>query len=213
MKKQIAVFSSALVVSSFTVTVGAMASGRSLTIASPVASPTAPVFEPSWLDDASNWNQAGAALPSAPPQEGSNLPYCTESSAWREAALPEDEAVESAGWKIYGAAQVFGSTTVVTAMANADGMCRPMDYQAFVFQDGQFVGTLSPNAMAARAEASLARYDLYGEGEILATFNRYTTNDAFCCPSGESLVFYRIEPQGEASILIPELPASTTPKS
>lgn len=214
MKKQIAVLSNALVMASLAMMVGAMAPGRSSIIAPLASSAATPVFEPSWLDsETSNWNQVGAALPSAPPQEGDNFPYCTESFTWRQAAFPEDEAVEAAGWKIFGAAQIFGATTVVTAMANVDGMCRPMDYQAFVFQDGQFIGTLSPNAMAARAEASLVNYELSGEGEIMATFNRYTNDDALCCPSGESLVFYRIESQDGASILVPELPASTSPNS
>jgi hypothetical protein len=163
-----------------------------------------------WLDGNTNWNQAGAAIPPAPTIEGGgNLSACLDNA--RPAALYEDALVESAGWTLVGSAQIFGDTTVVTGMANADGMCRPLTYQVFVFTAGQFSGTLSPVPMDSRTDGSLITADLYREGYLSASFNRYAPEDALCCASRQSLVFYEVERQGDRPVVVPQLPASTSP--
>lgn len=168
----------------------------------------------SWLDgdtNTTNWNQAGAAIPQAPTFEGSNLPTCEHMV--RRATLPEDEQVQAAGWTLTGAVQTFNSTTVITGMANADGMCRPLSYQVFVFTNGEFSGTLSPIAMDSRTDGSIANVNLYREGFLSASFNRYTPGDALCCPSGKSLLLYEVQTEADAPVLVPQWPATTTTSS
>ncbi|NJL49210.1 MAG: LppP/LprE family lipoprotein [Leptolyngbyaceae cyanobacterium SM2_5_2] len=161
-----------------------------------------------WLESDTNWNQSGVAIPEAPVLEGGgNLPNCQD--VVRPAALPEDDQVTAAGWTLSGSAQIFGDTTVITGMANADGMCRPLSYQVFVFTDGVFSGTLAPEPMDARTDGSLVSVDLYRQGYLSATFNRYTPEDPLCCPSAYSFLFYEVDTQGEAPLLMPKLPAST----
>lgn len=164
----------------------------------------------SWLDSNSSWNQPGAAIPQAPaPEGGSNLPACQQDV--RQAALPEDQVVTDAGWTLTGAAQTYNGTTLVTGMADADGMCRPLQYQVFVFTDGVFSGTLSPMPMDSRTDGSLVNIDLYREGYLSASFNRYESSDPLCCPSRESQIFYEVKPQANGNLLVPQGPASTSP--
>lgn len=160
-----------------------------------------------WLDEDTNWNQPGAEIPQAPAQAGNNLPDCQHTV--RPAALPEDDLVTAAGWTLTGAAQVFGATTVITGTANADGMCRPLDYQVFVFTDGNFSGTLSPIPMDSRTDGSLFDVSLYREGFLDASFNRYTPEDPLCCASGQSRLFYEVNTSANPPVVVPQLPADT----
>lgn len=164
-----------------------------------------------WLDGDTNWNTVGAPLPQAPAQDGSNLENCEQT--FRSAALYEDALVEGAGWTLTGPAQIYGDTTVITGMANADGMCRPFQYQVFVFTDGVFSGTLSPIVMDSRTDGSLFDFNLYGEGKLSASFNRYAPDDALCCASGESGLFYEVDTTQAVPVLVPQLPASTTERT
>lgn len=171
--------------------------------------------EPSgtWLDSTMNWNSSDASIPQAPQQDGNNLSSCQH--VIRPSALPEDTLVEAAGWTLTGAAQTYGATTVVMGMANADGMCRPLDYQVFVFTNGDFSGTISPIPMDSRSDGSLFDLNLYREGFIDASFNRYTSDDPLCCASGASRVFYQVNTGTGTPILVPQLPAQniTPPNS
>ncbi|WP_448563606.1 LppP/LprE family lipoprotein [Trichothermofontia sp.] len=159
-----------------------------------------------WLDRSENWNQPGASVPQAPRPEGGNLANCANNR--RSAALPEDALVTAGGWTLTGAAHIYGPTTVVMGMADADGMCRPLQYQVFVFQNGQFAGTLSPQPMDARSDGSLISRDLYRDDFLSATFARYTPADALCCPSGKSSLSYTIQMRAGKPVLVPQLPAS-----
>ncbi len=162
----------------------------------------------SWLDGTDNWNMVDASIPEAPVYpEGSNLVNCDISK--RIASLPEDVLIEAAGWSLTGSAQVHGSTTAIMAMADADGMCRPLDYQVFVFIDGEFSGTLSPTPMDSRTDGSMISFNLYRDGFIDALFNRYTPEDALCCASGQSRLFYEVERDSDRPVLVPSLPADT----
>lgn len=161
-----------------------------------------------WLDQKINWNQPNAPIPKAPAQEGNNFANCQHTV--RPAVLPEDKQVQAAGWTLTDAAQIYGATTLVTGMANADGMCRPMDFQVFVFTKGKFSGTLSPIPMSSRTDGSLFRLDLYREGMIDASFNRYVASDPQCCASKESRVFYKVDSPSQSPVLVPQLPADTT---
>ena len=93
----------------------------------------------SWLDrPLTNWNDGNAVVPNAP-----RTLAPIEAQCRTQVRAPEslaDRAVTRVGWSLYGPTQMFGPVTVVTAMAGVDGMCRPMEYQAFVFVDGAFAG-------------------------------------------------------------------------
>lgn len=160
-----------------------------------------------WLDAETNWNTPGAPIPQAPEQDGNNLSNCEHT--FRSASLLEDARIEAAGWTLTGPAQIYDDTVVITGMANADGMCRPFQYQVFVFTDGVFSGTLSPIVMDSRTDGSLVDFNLYREGAIDATFNRYVPSDAQCCASSESRLFYEVDTMGDAPVLVPQLPADT----
>jgi hypothetical protein len=165
----------------------------------------------SWLDGETNWNQPGDAIPQAPPQDGNNIENCPQTV--RSAVLPEDALVEAAGWTLTGAAQIYGNTTMITGMANTDGMCRPLAYQVFVFTDGEFSGTLSPVPMDSRTDGSNYGLNLYREGFIGASFNRYKPDDPLCCASGESRLFYEVDTSTMPPVLVPTLPADTLERS
>ena len=65
----------------------------------------------------------------------------------RQPASAAERAVVRKGWKLYGPVQSYGTTIVFTALAGFDGMCRPLGYQAFLYSEGRYAGTLSPVPM------------------------------------------------------------------
>lgn len=152
----------------------------------------------SWLDrPLTNWNRAGAAIPNAPRTQAPIEAACRD-----QVRAPEtiaERAITRAGWSLYGASQNYGGTVVLTAMASADGMCRPTEFNAFVFVRDRFIGTLSPTPMTARSDGSLRVFFLQSAAELNAEFNRYSSSDALCCPSQKSLVTYSLSPIVRAS--------------
>jgi uncharacterized lipoprotein YbaY len=143
----------------------------------------------SWLDrPLTDWNTS-ATVPRAPRD------VAIESRCRSEIRTPEslaDRALTRAGWSLYGAAQTYGSITVINAMSGTDGMCRPSGYNTFVFSGSRFIGTLSPENMVSREDGSLITATLWNAKSISAEFNRYTSRDALCCPSQKSSVTYEI---------------------
>ncbi len=147
----------------------------------------------SWLDrPLNNWNRANGAIPQAPrtlaPIEG----ICRQQI--RNPETIAERAVTRAGWSLYGPTQSYSGTVVMMAMASADGMCRPNQYNAFVFVRDRFIGTLSPEPMMARSDGSLSVYYLQSATELSSEFNRYSSDDALCCPSQKSMVTYNLSP-------------------
>jgi hypothetical protein len=125
--------------------------------------------------------------------------------------------VAGAGWTVAGDYRAGWGVQVVLGLALYDGMCRPLQYQEFVFVDGRFAGTISPTPMDSRTdgagetEAILSGIDPAAPGQIVgASFRRYTAADPLCCPSATSFVTYRVERVGDAPLLVP-LSVSTSP--
>ncbi len=180
-----------------------------------VGTETAQLFgSEAWLDQTpANWNRPGASVPPAPAVEGAaqNLTRCGE--VGRPSTLAADRAVRGAGWTLFGPAQLFAATTVVMAMANVDGMCRPLRYQAFVFVDGRFAGTLSPVPMDSRTDGALSIVRLFRANEMVAEFTRYAASDALCCPSRTSTVIFRIEPGSRGPVVTPVTLSTSPPRS
>src|SRR6187402_720995 len=145
-----------------------------------------------WLDrpQPRNWNTEGADIPNPPRTTVPMDPRCREMA--RPADSMADRALTRAGWTLTGPAQNFGNTTLVMAMAGADGQCRPDQYNAFVFVSNRFAGTLAPRPMSPRSDGSLSRTFLSSATGASGEFSRYTPSDALCCPSRTSSVFYSI---------------------
>jgi len=114
-----------------------------------------------------------------------------------------DRALTRAGWILTGPSQSFGATSVMMAMAAADGQCRPDQYNGFVFVSNRFAGTLAPRPMSPRTDGSLSRVFLYSATNVSAEFARYSASDALCCPSQTSMVSYSIT-TGPRPIVNPE---------
>jgi len=152
----------------------------------------------SWLDrPLNNWNRAGGAVPQAPRTLAPIDEMCRRTT--RTPVSIADRALTRAGWTLFGPTQSYGSTTVIMAMASADGMCRPNEYNAFVFASDRFIGTLAPTPMGARSDGALGQYHLQSATELSAEFARYTDSDPLCCPSQKSMVTYSLAPIVKAS--------------
>ena len=74
---------------------------------------------------------------------------------------------------LYGSVQSYGLTRVVTAMSGVDGMCRPLGYQAFIYWEGRYAGTLSPTPMNSRTDGAITNIRLVSGTRIFAEFARY----------------------------------------
>jgi hypothetical protein len=122
----------------------------------------------------------------------------------RPAETAEDLAVTNAGWTLVGGYQGGWGIKILIGASGADGMCRPLGFQTFVYVDGQFAGTISPVLMDARTDGVVSRVDLGpGEAPLTATFNRYTPADPLCCPSSTSFVQYKIDSSSGLPVLVP----------
>lgn len=156
-----------------------------------------------WLDPEKpiNWNQPGANIPKAPKLEFTNLGECKDLA--RPAKTAIDQMVVEAGWQLFGPLEIFGDTAIVRGMANADGQCRPLEYQVFVFYNGKFAGTVSPVPMNSRTDGSLKDIFLYREKTLNSEFARYQDSDAMCCPSASTSVQFAIDTNNSTPVLVP----------
>src|SRR5689334_13774205 len=103
----------------------------------------------SWLDQPlATWNSPGMDLAQAPGMDPSTNPRCLDGG--RPAETDADQALVANGWTLFSSYLGGWSTVVVRALSGYDGMCRPLGYNEFVFVDGQFAGTLSPDLMDSR---------------------------------------------------------------
>jgi hypothetical protein len=150
----------------------------------------------SWLDSLpAAWNHAGAAVPAAPPLEPAVQARCRAQE--RAASGSEESQVAAAGWRLesFWPTKRLGDVAVVLADVNYDGMCRPFDFNVFVFAGGKFAGTLSPVNMISRTDGVLREAPSFlPDGRVVATFLRYTPRDPLCCPSRPpTVVTYRVD--------------------
>lgn len=146
-----------------------------------------------WLNErnSANWNENLRDIPSAPRASSSqDFARCREQI--RQPENINDRALNRAGWSLYGATQLYGGVSLIKGLTNFDGMCRPEGFQVFIFNGNRFVGTLSPSPMNSRTDGSLILADLISPDEIRAEFARFSSSDAFCCPSKRSTVLYEM---------------------
>ena len=165
--------------------------------------------EPTWLDrPMSNWNVSGRAMPRA----AINGETISE-IAKRCALLPVtrntsgERMVADAGWlpfHTFDRQIVQRDVEILGGLAGADGMCRPVDFNVFVFVGGQLAGTLSPADMVSRTDASIAGgIRLADDDTIAAEFARYRETDPLCCPTGRVTVRYRIDRKATPPVVVP----------
>jgi hypothetical protein len=146
-----------------------------------------------WLDRQPpvQWNQPRMQVPMAPLVDPSTISaQCLQTQ--RPAESDEDEDVLRAGWRLVGPTSSGWGMQVILATSDFDGMCRPVGYQYFVFQDGLFAGTVSPELMNSRTDGAASTYVITGADALNVTFLRYAAADALCCPSRTSDATYRI---------------------
>ena len=147
----------------------------------------------SWLDrPLTNWNNTNGIIPTAPRSTGETPTIARCSSGVRQPESIADRALTRVGWSLFGASQTYGAVTLINAMASVDGMCRPNQYNTFVFVSNRFAGTLSPNVMNSRSDGAISEARLNNLTNVSADFTRYTSGDAMCCPSQTSTVSYSI---------------------
>jgi hypothetical protein len=161
-----------------------------------------------WLEASPvvNWNAPGAAVPAAPPRHPEVDPRCGAQE--RTSESEEEDQVVAAGWHLFNAARVGWGLRTVDALVDYDGMCRPNQFQGFVFVDGQFAGTISPAPMDSRTDGSGRLLDVRGPATLSGQFVRYTASDPLCCPSSVFFVEYTVDRSGLAPLLVPR---SSTP--
>ena len=138
----------------------------------PQAPPPAPAPSGAWLDatPVTAWNQQGAAVPRPPAMQGEPLTTGRCADQARPPETPADRSVVAAGWTLVGPLQVFGETSIVLGATTADGMCRPLGFQAFVFVRGRFAGTVSPQPMDARTDGSATTVRLVSRDRVMAEY-------------------------------------------
>jgi len=162
----------------------------------------------SWLDQAkpTAWSTTGPAIPGAPKVQGAADPRCREAA--RPPQLDEDKRVREQGWDLVGAFQGGWEMLVIRGTAGYDGMCRPRQYQDFVFVRGAFAGTLSPQPMDSRTDGALQRVTLQNAARLTVEYSRYAAKDAMCCPSRTTRVDFDIATDG---VLRPVSAATSKP--
>jgi heat shock protein HslJ len=145
-----------------------------------------------WLDspEPAGWNTPAATIPLAPKVDGGLDARCRSSA--RPAQLSEDMRVRERGWDLVGSYQGGWPVVVIRATAGYDGMCRPRQYQDFVFVGGVFAGTLSPQPMDSRSDGAIAQVSFQSPTRLTANYARYAADDALCCPSKTTSVIFDV---------------------
>ncbi|MDQ6670292.1 MAG: LppP/LprE family lipoprotein [Chloroflexota bacterium] len=156
-----------------------------------------------WLEMSApvNWNSPGAAVPTAPSPNAEIDPRCGAQE--RTSASAEEDQVVAAGWRLFTAARVGWGLWIVDGLVDYDGMCRPNQFQGFVFADGQFAGTISPAPMDSRTDGTGRLIDVRAPATLSGQFVRYTATDPLCCPSSVFSVEYTVDRSGDAPLLVP----------
>ena len=159
-----------------------------------------------WLaGDLTSWNTPGMAIPTAPTVDGNPDPRCAERE--RPAETTEDDALIAVGWRLFLPYQRGWGVTLVSGLAGYDGMCRPLGYQSFVFVDGVFAGTISPEPMDSRTTGAASDVNLWYADQVSAEYLRYAPDDPLCCASSTDSVNLAIEDTPDGPLLNPVPPS------
>lgn len=168
----------------------------------------------SWLDrPLVTWNKPGDAVPKAPASDEANASVISRCKLTPTRSTMPERAVESAGWIPFwnfDQQLVRDDIEIVGGMRAADGMCRPVTYNLFVFVGGRFAGVLSPAPMTSRLDGSSGAVRMPLPA-ITAEFARYKADDPLCCPSSRVTVRYRIDRTSAGPVVAPVEIRTTRP--
>ena len=161
----------------------------------------------SWLDrPLSNWNKGGAPVPTAPQPSEPRATLIERCTLDARQPTPVGSHLAAAGWVpfLHQDQQLSqADIEIVDGMNDADGMCRPGTFNAFVFVDGRFAGTLSPVPMTSRLDGSIGAVRIISADLITAEFARYRAQDPLCCPSSRVAVRFRIDRMAPDPVVTP----------
>lgn len=162
----------------------------------------------SWLDrPLSNWNAPNGAVEKSPTDGQALADIAKRCTISMRRETPGERALGESGWlpfHLFDRAIADRDVEIIGGLSDADGMCRPRNFQVFVFVGGKFAGTLSPVKMDSRTDGTVAGgIRLAADDSIAAEFARYTDKDALCCPSARVRVRYRIDRTGSTSVVVP----------
>lgn len=167
-----------------------------------------------WLDrPLTSWNTAGAAIPAAPTSAEATAAVIARCKLDPPRSTAGEQALDAAGWiPFWNFDQqiVHGDVEIVGGMREADGMCRPLAYNLFVFVEKRFAGTLSPTLMSSRLDASSGVVRA-APPLVTTEFARYGPSDPLCCPSSRVTVRYRIDRTPAGPVVVPEEIRTTRP--
>ncbi|MCC6177283.1 MAG: LppP/LprE family lipoprotein, partial [Chloroflexi bacterium] len=181
-----------------------------LTLSLPLVPPRT-LASGNWLDGPlTRWNEAGMPMPSAPSHhDDASAPL---SASTRAPETAEDEAVIAEGWHLHTPLQSGWGVKVIEGATGFDPLGQPIQHQAFVFVDGAFAGTLSPDLMLGGADGVLDRAIVVNGDTILAQFRRYTGAEPIDSPSGMTAVSFQIE-RSESGPVVTPLGAQTVART
>ena len=157
----------------------------------------------SWLDQPlANWNEAGVPVPPPVIPTGYAMnPSCASTLRWAE--TPEDQNLVDAGWSLQAAyLGGWGMTSVYGASAY-DGMCRPLGYNAFIYVNGVFAGTISPEPMDSRTSGAGTVTSMQ-DSRVNARYLQYAPTDPLCCPSMPAVdITFEVQSSANGPVLVP----------
>jgi hypothetical protein len=163
---------------------------------------------PTWLDrPLVNWNTALSKIPPPRPADESVAEVSKRCSPAALRTTAGERALAAAGWipfRVFDRQILERDVEIIGGMFAADGMCRPMRFNVFVFVNGRLAGTLSPELMDSRTDSSIGgAIRLSADDLIDAGFARYQDKDALCCPSSHVTVRYHIDRKVMPPVVVP----------
>jgi LppP/LprE lipoprotein len=163
--------------------------------------------EKSWLyRPLMNWNDPAKPVPKGMPTGETIAELAKRCSLVVKRDTPGQGALADNGWLPYLHVDreiAQRDVEIVGGLSEADGMCRPMEFNIFVFVSGRLAGTLSPLLMTSRSDGSIGAVRLGPDDTIAAEFARYQDRDALCCPSSRVTVRYRIDRTKPRAVVVP----------
>ncbi|HKY21096.1 MAG TPA: LppP/LprE family lipoprotein [Vicinamibacterales bacterium] len=160
-----------------------------------------------WLDrPLASWNEPAQPLPRSMPTDETIAELAIRCDLRIRRGTPAERALADNGWLPFlhlDRQIVQGDVEIVGGMSEADGMCRPSEFNMFVFVAGRLAGTLSPLLMSSRTDGVVGAVRLAADETISAEFARYRDSDPLCCPSSRVSVRYRIERKSAESVVVP----------
>ena len=162
---------------------------------------------PSWLDKpASGWNVLSAQIPTAPTSTEAGAAILKRCQMDDRRGTAGEKTIAAAGWTpflVFDRELVNNDLEIIGGLSGADGMCRPMRFNVFVFVGGRYAGTLAPASMDSRVDGTIGAVRILDPNTVSAEFSRYTDKDALCCPSARLSVTYRVDRTAKGPLVTP----------